>query len=156
MEIEKVTQASLEEVRPRLMAFALHLGLKADDAEDHVQAVLLRAWRFRGKFDPAKSCLYTWTRRMLQHRVWDEWKRRRSEVSLDDPNFPVQDLYVEGPEPDGLSLFLQRLQPIERAMVDLWMDGESCETISKVLGVDVKRVYGVRDALRPEVARHLG
>ncbi|MGB8624477.1 MAG: sigma factor, partial [Paracoccaceae bacterium] len=45
---------------PRIKAMAMRTGMRADQAEDIVQDVLLTAWRKASMFDPGRAQVSSW------------------------------------------------------------------------------------------------
>lgn len=68
---------------PRLRAYAISLLRSSSEADDLVQEVLVRAWRFRDTFQPGTN-LIAWLFRILRNEFINQNKRRPREVSLDE------------------------------------------------------------------------
>lgn len=76
--------ASLRDVFDRYGGMILRIGqlslTNQHDAEDLVQQVLVRAWRGRAGFDPARGTLAAWLLGITRRQVADRWKEHGRQV----------------------------------------------------------------------------
>jgi RNA polymerase sigma-70 factor, ECF subfamily len=115
--------------------------------QDLLQNIHLNLWRSLGRFD-GQCSLRTWVYRVAHNvaatHVMDE-RRRRSPplVGLDDLN--VRDVGVE-PDADRsvlvsrLMVLMQRLRPLDRELVVLYLEGLSAAEIGEVIGISAGNV----------------
>ncbi len=68
----------------RLFRFALRRVGRRDVAEDLAQETLLKVWRHRDRFRPGARA-GTWIFALCLNNIRDHWRRRRPEVSLEEP-----------------------------------------------------------------------
>jgi RNA polymerase sigma-70 factor (ECF subfamily) len=75
----------------RVYGCALHLMVNAEDAEDAVQEVFVRAWRALARFD-GRSALSTWLYRICVNVCLNAMRRKKraAAVDIDDPRVPEQ------------------------------------------------------------------
>lgn len=124
-----------------------------DDANDLFQEVLVNLWRGINKF--RNECeMGTWVYRVsLNTCISNDRKRRHidflpmtSEASLraesDEDTRQIQLLHNR----------IHRLQPLDRALVLLWLEDLSYEEIASIVGITVKnvsvRLYRIRQELK--------
>ncbi len=110
-----------------------------EDREDLAQEILVQLWRSFRSFDG--RCLFsTWMYRVALNTAISfsrrEFRRRRYVLAVEDrvlAGFPVQE-----PETDELRMLYEiiaALDPLNKALVLLYMDGNTYQEISDVLGI---------------------
>lgn len=113
----------------------------ADEADDLFQEVLINLWKGMDSFRH-ESKISTWIWRVSFNTCIsaERKKKRKKEVSLSmDINL------FESPDEDSrqirmLHKRIHRLQPFDRAIVMLWLEGLCYEEIAAVVGISVKNV----------------
>lgn len=85
--------ARLAALRPRLVRLIAARTRSHADAEDTVQEALLRAWRFRDRYDPTRP-LAAWLYRIALRAQADQHRRRRPGTR---PELPPQADAAPGP-----------------------------------------------------------
>lgn len=113
----------------------------ADEADDLFQEVLINLWKGMGSFRQ-ESKISTWIWRVSFNTCIsaDRKKKRKKEVRLSmDVNL------FESPDEDSRQIRMlheriHRLQPFDRAIVMLWLEGISYEEIGAIVGISVKNV----------------
>ena len=86
---------------PRVYRWAYHLLHHHEAAQDATQETFLRAWRYRGTFDPAKGVISSWLYRMTVQTTIDQAgyrKVRLATVSLDHLSWEMQDREAADPQ----------------------------------------------------------
>ena len=130
----------------------------ADDREDLTQEIAVQLWRSYSSFD--ERCRFsTWMYRVAINTAISfarrEGTRAKHIVSTDE-----RLLNVAGPvrEPDELRLlhdFIDRLAPLDKALILLYLDGNSYREISEVLGITETnastRVNRLRQTMKNEL-----
>lgn len=122
-------------------------------ADDLFQEVLIRLWQgfdsFRGD-----SQVATWVWRVsLNTCISVERKERRHRsVRLDIKSDFFSDSSSENRQIKALHDRISRLQPIDRAIVLLWLESMSYEEIAAIVGISVKslsvRLYRIKEQLK--------
>ena len=97
--------AALRDVFERYGGMILRIGqlslANRQDAEDLVQQVLVRAWRGRAGFDPARGTLGAWLLGITRRQIADRWKEHGRQ--LRDLNAASTDPTAPAPsEPDAV------------------------------------------------------
>lgn len=136
------------------------------DAEEITQVVFLKAWKglkdFRGE-----AAFSTWLYRLTRNACTDHFrqnKKRRGDLSLDDPDLPV--LPHDGPSPqeeaerretqEDLRKALDALPEHHRAILLLReMEGLSYQELAQVLEVEVGTVKSRLARARKALVKHL-
>ena len=120
----------LEEHRDRLVRIARHYA-GADDWQDLYQEMAVNLWRGLPGFD-GRAALSTWVYRVAVNTALQHVRRRRETHATLPEQLPGD----TGPgEPmDLLEVFLRSLDPVNRAVLLLDLEGASREQIAEVLG----------------------
>jgi len=113
----------------------------ADEADDLFQEVLINLWKGMDSFRH-ESKINTWIWRVSFNTCIsaDRKRKRKKEVRLSmDVNL------FESPDEDSRQIRMlheriHRLQPFDRAIVMLWLEGISYEEIGAIVGISVKNV----------------
>ncbi len=115
---ERAFTTFLEEVRPRVLAFARRLCASRADADDVMQETMERAWRYRESWDPAANP-EGWILRAAFHAFVDQRRRRQRDPRPADATpeqaAPRQACPVE--VRDEIDTALRALDQIERAVL---------------------------------------
>lgn len=130
---------------PRLKAMAMRGGVPAAAAEDIAQDVMLRVWRSRGRFDPARAQVSTWIYTIARNRRTDEARRMPPALPEDlaGPENPDEagDALALGQEIDRLRSALHALPSAQREIVEKAYLGElSHQEISRELSLPLGTV----------------
>ncbi|OFW06583.1 MAG: hypothetical protein A3H96_13025 [Acidobacteria bacterium RIFCSPLOWO2_02_FULL_67_36] len=115
--------------------------------QDLLQNIHLNLWRSLDRFD-GQCSLRTWVYRVAHNvaatHVMDERRRRsRPLVGLDD--FEVRDAGIEPDADRGVLLsrlmeLIERLRPLDRELVVLYLEGLSAAEIAEVVGISAGNV----------------
>jgi RNA polymerase sigma-70 factor (ECF subfamily) len=121
--------------------------LDARKREDLLQNIHLNLWRSLDRFD-GQCSLRTWVYRVAHNvaatHVMDERRRRsRPLVGLDD--LDVRDAGIQPDADRGVLLsrlmeLIQRLRPLDRELVILYLEGLSAAEIADVVGISAGNV----------------
>lgn len=144
---------------PRLRAFALSLTHNAEEADDLVQDVLLRAWRARDSYELGTN-LHAWLFRILRNAFYnDAVVKRRSVQDVDGamaaklPAAPNQEWRVRWGE---MLEALQELKPQAReALLMIVAAGMSYEQAAAICGCPVGTIKSRIKRARAELARKI-
>lgn len=138
-----------------LFGFALNALRDRGAAEDCIQEVFLRAWRSRGRYDPAQSSVRTWLFAITRNAIRDRFRTRQREPHAVGPD-GLGDLPVEQPDPARRLMLVEALATLSRehrqAVVGIHLLGVSYAELSQALDVPIatlrtRTYYGLR-ALR--------
>jgi RNA polymerase sigma-70 factor (ECF subfamily) len=145
---------------PRLRAFALSLTHNAEEADDLVQDVLLRAWRARESFEVGTN-LHAWLFRILRNTFYnDAVVKRRAVQDVDGalaaklPTAPNQEWRVRWSE---MLEALQQLKPQAReALLLIAAAGLSYEEAAQICGCPVGTIKSRVKRARAHLAERIG
>lgn len=120
----------------------LMYGNDAEETNDLMQEALIRLWKgfdsFRGE-----SEMKTWVWRVTMNSCinQDQKKKRRKEVhDIDLGNMLQVEEEEDSKQLKMLYDRIHRLQPFDRALVLLWLDGTPYEDIGNIIGISTKNV----------------
>ncbi len=154
----------LDEHRKILYKVAASYGRTPEDRRDIEQEIVLQLWRSFGRFD-GRVKFSTWMYRIALNVaisfVRRESRRLRRTVAVDDGALETLQTDPRTEEPaEGQRLlhhFIQHLDALNRALVILYLDGQSHEEIGEVLGISVSnvgtRMGRIKDQLRRDFGR---
>lgn len=137
------------------------LGSRAD-AEDAVQAALMKLWRESGRFDLTRGNVGAWFRRIVVNCALD---RRRS-IRVVEPIEHAAHVAADTPDPEASAIGADRsarieaamaaLNPRQRAALALFHgEGQSMREIADALETTPKAVEGLLARARTDLARQL-
>lgn len=133
----------------------------SDDRDDLVQEILAQAWRAYPSYDPARP-FGTWLYRVALN-VAISWvrahvPRRRATIPLDidthDAETPPFDP-VAAERVRALTLALRQLEPLDRALMLLYLDDHSHREIAGVLGLSETNVATKLHRLKQRLRQRL-
>lgn len=113
----------------------------ADEVADLFQEVLVKLWNGYGSFQ-GKSDIKTWIYRVTLNTciTIDRKKRRnwKAELSMDVDYFDSQEQSMV--QVRMLHDRIARLQPLDRAIILLWLEQISYDEIGEIVGISAKNV----------------
>ena len=113
----------------------------ADEVADLFQEVLVKLWNGYGSFQ-GKSDIKTWIYRVTLNTciTIDRKKRRnrKAELSMDVDYFDSQEQSTA--QVRMLHDRISRLQPLDRAIILLWLEQISYDEIGEIVGISAKNV----------------
>ena len=113
----------------------------ADEVADLFQEVLVKLWNGYGSFQ-GKSDIKTWIYRVTLNTciTIDRKKRRnrKAELSMDVDYFDPQEQSTA--QVRMLHDRIARLQPLDRAIILLWLEQISYDEIGEIVGISAKNV----------------
>ena len=155
-------EACLEAHLVRLWHLSLRFETNVSDAEDLLQELLRRAWRYRKRLLRQENP-GAWLAKVLYRLHVDRWRRNhvwREASSLDDEAFPAYQLRdekattgLEGATYAELQAYIDQLPGMQRTVLLLHdAEGYTLEEISKIQDVPVgtlkSRLHRARMAVR--------
>lgn len=142
--------------RPILIKLALRcLDNNHDEAEDLVQQVLCRSWRYRDSYDPSKCSFTGWCKVQLHHMLWDQKRHPKPQVITQEDVEPLLPADVKADpaaillEIDTTSIMLAELHGLSRAVLLCALEGLTEEDGAQQLGISKSMYSDVLHGLRP-------
>lgn len=112
-----------------------------DEVADMFQEVLIRLWNGMESFD-GRSNIKTWIYRVALNTciTIDKRKKRnhKTQLSMDIDYFNSRE--VKSEQAQFLYQRISRLQPLDRAIVLLWLEDISYDEIAAIIGITAKNV----------------
>lgn len=156
--------AMLEQHRGIVLKIAHTYCRTPDDQRDLVQDISMQLWRAFPAFDPECSRFSTWMYRIALNvaisQVRSYSRRQRHHVGLDeDAMAAVPDQSSATPEEEAglrmLHTVIHRLDPLNRALMLLYLDGHSHREIAEILGTSpgnvATRIGRLKQRIREEM-----
>lgn len=157
-------QSLLREHQGIVLKVAAIYAPHAEDRRDLAQEIGLQAWRSFGRYDPARAKFSTWLYRVALNVAISHL--RRGEAAWSTKLEPLDARHLEtvagepAPEPDGriaeLHAFIARLDPLNRALIVLYLDGRSYAEIAEILGISetnvATKIGRIKQTLRGRMA----
>lgn len=116
-----------------------------EDRRDLIQEISLQAWRAFPRYSPDRGRFSTWLYRIALN-VALSWVRRDRRAPLEpaDPAtldaLPATDPAVQDPRLAQLFACIEKLRPLDRALVLLYLDDHAYAEIAAVLGLSETNV----------------
>ncbi|MEW5834950.1 MAG: sigma-70 family RNA polymerase sigma factor [Pseudomonadota bacterium] len=157
-------QRLLHEHRGIVLKVAASYAPHAEDRRDLAQEIALQAWRSFGRYDPARAKFSTWLYRVALNVAISHLRRGEAAWSTKLESLDARQLdTVAGepvPEPDEriaeLHAFIARLDPLNRALIVLYLDERSYAEIAEILGISetnvATKISRVKQTLRGRMA----
>lgn len=103
--------------------------------DDLVQEICVQLWRSRDRYDP-RFRETTWIYRIALNVAISFYRRERRHA-----HEPITDVAATAPEPShDLRALVDTLDPLERALVVLYLEGNEHAEIADVLGISISNV----------------
>lgn len=131
-----------------------------EDRRDLVQEIVVQLWRSFGRFDE-RAAFSTWMYRIAMNVATSfyrsESRRARRTELVEEPILEILAVDRAAPEESSddirqLHRFIGELDELNRALVILYLDGNSHETIGEILGISTTnvgtRVGRIKERLR--------
>lgn len=120
----------------------------AEDRQDLVQEICVQLWRAFARYDPARARLSTWIYRIALNVAISQLRRQTG--ALAGRMEPLETHHLEtiggevASEPDerlaSLYAFIGELEPLNRALILLYLDDRPYAEIADVLGISETNV----------------
>lgn len=143
-------------------------GRGAADRGDLMQEIALQLWRSFGSYEPSRP-FGTWMYRIALNVAISHLRRRArpgertvdfedaGEAALVDPRLGADELAEEREGVERLQALLAELEPLDRALLVLWLDEQSYRQIAEVLGLSetnvATKLSRLKERLRARAAR---
>ena len=157
---EQEFQEALRGFTPDLLRYANSLTHQPARAEDLVQETLLRAWKYRGRFQVGSN-IKAWLLTILRNNFFNEHRRRKREVLEGGSDYadclstvPPQDGTLDLQDVQGA---LRKLPGTMRDALDLIaVQNMSYEEAAAVMGCEIGTVKSRTSRARNQLVSHLG
>lgn len=153
--LERALEAEIPRLRSHVARLLGHPARSAD-AEDVLQEVLARAWRYRASFEERRA-LGPWLRRTALHVVLDRRDARARaprQGEVDPADVPAAASVDAAAQREQLERLLAPLSAVEReALVRFHQRGESVAEIARTLGLPEGTVKSHLSRARRKLAR---
>ena len=134
--------ALLHEHRKIIFKVAASYGRSSADRDDLAQEIAAQLWRSFGRYDAARAKFSTWMYRIALNVAISQ-ARRRPEAGRFEPLDAHHLETVGGDEPldeiderlTALHAFIARLDPLNRALILLYLEDRSHAEMAAILGI---------------------
>ncbi|MFC5580822.1 RNA polymerase sigma factor [Rhodanobacter terrae] len=142
-------ESLLHEHRGIVFKVACLYSRSATDREDLVQEISVQLWRSFGGYDEARAKFSTWMYRIALNVAISQARRERwSEASRFEPLEAHHLETVGGGEPiaepderlQAMYTFIGQLDPLNRALILLYLEDRSYTEIAEILGISETNV----------------
>ena len=155
--------ALVEEHEKILFKVASSYCRNPEDRRDLIQEIVAQLWRSFGRFDD-RYRFSTWMYRIAMNVAISFYRtqsrRTRGAVPIEESGL---DLVAAAPEPEEVSddirllhQFIGQLDELNRALIILYLDGNSYDTIAEILGISTTnvatKISRIKDRLRRDFA----
>lgn len=132
------------------------------DRDDLAQEIAAQLWRAFPKYDPARA-FSTWMYRIALNVgisfLRSDGHRRRHAVPLDDAVHDLADDgaldHEAGEQVRALHRFIATLEPLDRALLLLYLDERSTREMAEVLGISESNVTTKISRLKQRIRDHV-
>src|SRR5580700_5056398 len=137
-------QALLDEHKRILYKVCHSYCRNRDDGEDLAQEIIIQLWRSFGKFDE-RYRFSTWMYRIALNVAISFYRRenRRTRYVISDEERLLEAIDETKTQPEEIRLlyeFIEVLDPLNKALVLLYLDGNNYQEIAVVLGISETNV----------------
>ena len=151
-EVEERFQGLLDAHKGILFKVCSGYCRNRDDREDLAQEIVVQLWRSFGRFD-GRQRFSTWMYRIALNVAISAYRRERTRarhvLAADETVLQVAgDAPPEAGEVERLYALIDALEPLDRALVLLVLDGQSHRDIGEVLGLGESNVGTKLDRLK--------
>ena len=155
-------EALLQEHRGIVFKVASIYARGGEDRSDLAQEIAVQLWRSFGSYDAARAKFSTWMYRVAlnvaishaRHAAKDERLEPLDAVHLELPGDP--DVSAPDERLAALYAFIGKLDPLNRALILLYLDDRSHVEIAQVLGISetnvATKIGRVKQKLRGQMA----
>lgn len=153
----------LQEHRGIVFRIAAIYARGTEDRRDLEQEICTQLWRSFGRYDAARAKFSTWMYRIALNVAISQARRRRR--ARPERFEPLEDRHLETiagepeREPDerlrALYAFVDELDPLNRALVLLYLDECSYAEIAEVLGISETNVATKLGRIKQQLRGHM-
>ncbi|MEO6800210.1 MAG: RNA polymerase sigma factor [Rhodanobacter sp.] len=141
-------EALLREHRGVVFKVAGLYSRTAADREDLVQEISVQLWRSFGRYDEQRAKFTTWMYRVALNVAISQARRRWSQAEPFEPLQPHHLETIDGGEPiheederlTALYAFIGELDPLNRALILLYLEDRNYTEMAEILGISETNV----------------
>ena len=143
-ELQERFQTRVDEHKKILYKVCNSYCRNRDDRDDLAQEIIIQLWRSFGRFDE-RYRFSTWMYRIALNVAISFYRREntRTQHVVSDEEHIMEAVDDTESQPEGIRLlyqFIEGLEPLNKALVLLYLDGNSYQEISDVLGISETNV----------------
>lgn len=140
---EKHFLSLVDEHKKILYKVAQSYCANPDDRRDLMQEITVQLWRSFGRYDP-RYRFSTWMYRIAMNVAISFYRTLRVErsctVAMEESVLEIAAPEAESDDVRQLRLFIQQLDELDRALLILYLDGNSHDDIAEILGITTTNV----------------
>jgi RNA polymerase sigma-70 factor (ECF subfamily) len=143
-ELQKRFQTVVDQHKKILYKVCNSYCRNRDDRDDLAQEIIVQLWRSFGNFDE-RYRFSTWMYRIALNVAISFYRRenRRTRYVISDEEHLLEAIDETKNQPEEIRLlyeFIEGLDPLNKALVLLYLDGNSYQEIAEVLGISETNV----------------
>lgn len=158
---ERRFETLLHEHRRIVMHVARAYAFGPDDRRELAQDIALQAWRGFRRWDPARP-FATWLYRVALNTGISHARGRAREAARVEPldSDRLERLAAEAPDESDpraarLHACIDELEPLDRALMLLWLEDRAYDEIAEVLGLSTTNVATKLNRLKARLAQRM-
>jgi RNA polymerase sigma factor (sigma-70 family) len=160
LEIQERFQARLEEHKKILYKICNSYCRDRDARDDLAQEIIIQLWQSFGKYDESRR-FSTWMYRIALNVAISFYRRERTRTRhvISDEEHVLEaanETESQSEEMRVLYQFIERLDPLNKALVLLYLDGNNYQEIAEVVGISETNVATKISRLKSKMKQELG
>jgi RNA polymerase sigma factor (sigma-70 family) len=160
LEIQERFQARLEEHKKILYKICNSYCRDRDARDDLAQEIIIQLWQSFGKYDESRR-FSTWMYRIALNVAISFYRRERTRTRhvISDEEHVLEaanEAESQSEEMQVLYQFIEGLDPLNKALVLLYLDGNNYQEIAEVVGISETNVATKISRLKSTMKQELG
>jgi RNA polymerase sigma factor (sigma-70 family) len=160
LEIQERFQARLEEHKKILYKICNSYCRDRDARDDLAQEIIIQLWQSFGKYDESRR-FSTWMYRIALNVAISFYRRERTRTRhvISDEEHVLEaanETESQSEEMQVLYQFIEGLDPLNKALVLLYLDGNNYQEIAEVVGISETNVATKISRLKSTMKQELG
>jgi RNA polymerase sigma factor (sigma-70 family) len=160
LEIQERFQARLEEHKKILYKICNSYCRDRDARDDLAQEIIVQLWQSFGKYDESRR-FSTWMYRIALNVAISFYRRERTRTRhvISDEEHVLEaanETESQSEEMRVLYQFIEGLDPLNKALVLLYLDGNNYQEIAEVVGISETNVATKISRLKSNMKQELG
>jgi RNA polymerase sigma factor (sigma-70 family) len=160
LEIQERFQARLEEHKKILYKICNSYCRDRDARDDLAQEIIIQLWQSFGKYDESRR-FSTWMYRIALNVAISFYRRERTRTRhvISDEEHVLEaanETESQSEEMRVLYQFIEGLDPLNKALVLLYLDGNNYQEIAEVVGISETNVATKISRLKSKMKQELG
>jgi RNA polymerase sigma factor (sigma-70 family) len=160
LEIQERFQARLEEHKKILYKICNSYCGDRDARDDLAQEIIIQLWQSFGKYDESRR-FSTWMYRIALNVAISFYRRERTRTRhvISDEEHVLEaanETESQSEEMQVLYQFIEGLDPLNKALVLLYLDGNNYQEIAEVVGISETNVATKISRLKSTMKQELG